>query len=35
MQIQVNESAAKGNLKVSLVQTHIMIHIALLVPHTV
>jgi hypothetical protein len=26
------ESADKGNLQVTLVQTHIMIHIALLVP---
>jgi hypothetical protein len=32
MQIQVEESADKGNLQVTLVQTHIMIHIALLVP---
>jgi hypothetical protein len=29
------ESADKGNLQVTLVQTHIMIHIALLVPHTI
>jgi hypothetical protein len=37
MQIQVEESADKGNLQVTFAQTHIMIHIALLAPcpHTV